>query len=473
MSPHRSLPQAPARASLRLLAVMALLTLALVAPAQAAAAPTYLVGVIVSSSAGSPLAAHQARAAEFAASALARRGVYGAPFVVDVRDDGGDPRRAEAVARELIAQGALALVCCSAPAAVERVSDLAERAGVVLLGLDGAPADGRRWTLPLRPDARTQLTAIAVHVAQEGKSALALMTLDNAFGHAAAEAFERALADAGREPVGTVRYSPTATVLTPEALWAATRAPGAVVVWGLGRDTALALDGLRRRGWLGPAYVRPETIPVGIWSRLGAAHEAPSAPPAAGDVWWQVSAAAAPISVLEALPVDHPNREAASSTSGRLSVAGLRLEPAARASVAAVDDALVLLQRAFEEVAALGAAALDCRSPACATPCSTPSSALRPAPGRRHLRRPARRYALRPLGRARDRHRSLTAATRASTRGAGRSERGGASGDAGVSRERRPGRRTGSLSGVAVDLPDEPPPGPRPRRVHRAGGPAR
>ncbi len=378
MVPSRSRFRPYALASTRLFAAAALLTFALSnlaqpgraqtalaqpalaqpagaqpAAAQPAAARSWLVGVIVSSSAGSPLGAQQARAAEFAAAALARRGVYGAPFVVDVRDDGGEPRRAEAIARELIDQGALALVCCSAPAAGERVSRLAESAGVVLLGLDGAASVERRWTLSLRPDVRTQLTAIAVHVAEEGKSALALMTLDNAFGHDAAESFERALADAGREPVGTVRYSPAATVLTPEALWAATRAPGAVVVWGLARDTALALDGLRRRGWLGPAYVRPETVPAAVWGRLSSARESPSEPPDAGDVWWQVSSAVAPVSVLEALPPDHPNREAAETVSERLSVAGVRLDPAARASVAAVDDALVLLQRAFEEVAAL------------------------------------------------------------------------------------------------------------------------
>ncbi len=352
MSPHRCL-QAPVHALARLAAATTLLTIALVGLAQPAPTPTWLVGVIVSSSAGSPLGAQQARAAEFAASALARRGVYGAPFVVDVRDDGGDPRRAEAIARELIDQGALALVCCSVPAAGARVAELAEATGVVLLGLDGVHPGDRRWTLPLRPDTRTQLTAIAVHVAEEGKHALALMTLDNAFGHDAAESFERALADAGREPVGTVRYSPSATVLTPEALWAATRAPGAVVVWGLGRDTALALDGLRRRGWLGPVYVRSETIPSAVWTRLRVAPEGPSQPPAAGDPWWQVATAAAPVSVLEVLPAEHPNRAAAAAVSERLAVAGVRLEPSARASVAAVDDALVLLQRAFEEVAAL------------------------------------------------------------------------------------------------------------------------
>ena len=353
---HRGLPR-QLRSSLCTLTT-AVVLLASLASAQTArqdatTTPEWSVGVIVSQSAGSSLGAQQARAAEIAAAALARGGVYGAPFLVDVRDDAGDPRRAAAIARELIDQGALALVCCSAPAASERVSAVAEELGVVLLGLDGGSGEPGVWTLPLRPSTRTQLTALAVHAANAGKSGLALMTLDNAFGDDAAEAFERALADAGRQPLGTVRYPPSASVLTPEALWAATRAPGAVVVWGLQADSALALEGLRRRGWFGPAYVRPETIPTGTWGRVSVSRDPPSAPPAASDIWWQVRSAAAPVSVAALLPPDHPNREQALAARERLEAAGVRVDPAALANVALVDDALVLLQRAFETVAAL------------------------------------------------------------------------------------------------------------------------
>jgi branched-chain amino acid transport system substrate-binding protein len=321
--------------------------------AQGQGQPAWVVGVIVSTSAGSPLGAQQARVAEFAAAAHSHRGVFGAQFVVDVRDDGGDPRRAEAVARSLLDQGALALVCCTTAAASERVSALADEAGVVLLALGDIAVAGR-WTLPLRADTRTQLTAVAVHAAEQGKHRLALMTIDNAFGAAAEEAFERALADAGRELAGTVRYAPSASVLTPEALWAATREPGAIVAWGLVPDTALALDGLRRRGWLGPTYVRPEALPEAIWKRLRVTETGPSAPPAPGDVWWQVRSPATPVSVALELPDEHPNRDAALAARERMEVAGVRPEPIALTSVALIDDALTLVQRAFEEVAALG-----------------------------------------------------------------------------------------------------------------------
>ena len=359
MNPDRA-PGARARLQLRPLVALAALAMACaiagtasLATAQSAEQPAWLVGAITSSSAGGPLGAEQARAAEFSAASLARQGVFGAPFTVDIRDDGGNPRRAEALARELIEAGALALVCCTTASASERVSALAEASGVVLLSLDGT-AEDRHWTFPLRPDTRTQLTAAAVFAAERGETTLALMTLDNAFGDEAADAFERALGDAGRQAAGTVRYPPSATVLTPEALWAATRVPSAVVVWGLQADTHLALDGLRRRGWLGPVHVRPEAVPAGVWSRIELTTAGPTSPPAAGDVWWQVRSAAAPVSVAALLPPEHPNQAAAIAALDRLTAAGVRPDPVTLASVARVGDALVLAQRAFEQVAALG-----------------------------------------------------------------------------------------------------------------------
>ncbi len=358
------------RLSLPTVIVVALLTtLALSSWGSTFAQPTrdgsWSVGVILSISAGSPLGAQQARLAESSASALGRAGVFGAPFVTVLRDDRGDPRQAELAARELIDEGVLALVCCTSPAASERVARLAAEAGIVMLGLDGAfsealPGAGvlgssgqQVWTLSLRSGARTQLTAVGVHAAEEGKSALALMTLDNTFGDEAAEAFERAMSDAGRQAVGTVQYSPSATVLTPEALWAATREPGAVVVWGLATDTAIALDALRRRGWFGPAYVRAESLAPGAWARLELSGAAVVTPPVPGDSWWGVRVPVAPISLAELLPPEHPNRDAALEVLAELDAAGLRLDPVERANVALVADALTLLQRAFEEAAAL------------------------------------------------------------------------------------------------------------------------
>lgn len=334
-------------------ALLALLTIA-VGGAARAAPDAWRVGVIVSSSAGSALGAQQAELARVTAQALGRSGVFGVPLVVELRDDAGDPRRAEALALELVAAGVHALVCCTTPQASERVAQLAEREGVALLALDGVPDAAAGWVLALRADARTQLTAVAVDAATLGRSTLAIMTPANAFGDASVEAFERALADAGRSLAAEVRYDPGASVLTPEALLAATSLPGAIVVWGGGADSALALEGLRRRAWLGTAYVRPEALAPTGWSRLAIGSVDPSVPAARSDAWAAVALALAPVSLAEVLLDAHPNREAALAAAQRVELAVGPVSPLRRAELALVDDALVLLQRAFEQVAALG-----------------------------------------------------------------------------------------------------------------------
>lgn len=333
------------------LVLVAVLVVALTGAASAV--DVWRIGVVVSSSAGSALGAQQAQLARVSALALADGGVFGAPFEVLLRDDGGDPRRAEALATELVAEGALALVCCTTVAASERVALLAERVGVPLLALDGATAAGT-WTYAMRADARTQLTAMAVDAGDAGRFSLALMAPDNAFGDAAAAAFERAMADTARTVAVEVRYDAGARVLTPEALLAATRQPGAIVIWGGSDDTALALDGLRRRGWFGQTYVRPEALAATAWSRLAIGGLAAASTPSGSDPWGGVSSVLAPVSMAESLPLEHPNRAAALASLGRIEAAVGAVPPLRRAELAVVDDALQLLHHAFEQVAALG-----------------------------------------------------------------------------------------------------------------------
>ena len=319
----------------------------------AAAQPTpWTVGVIVSRS--GPAAAVgtlQAHAAERFAETLGLSGVFGTPIEVEVRDDAGDPARAAALALEFAEAGAAAVVCCTTAAATLRVSGALEGAGVPLLALTDVDPSGGTWTFALAPSDRARLTAIAVDAAGEGKVALALMTLNTAFGDGAMDAFERALADAGRTVVGEARYAADATVLTPEALWIATRQPGAVVVWGLPLDLPRAIDALRRRGYEGLVYARPEAVSTAQFARARLA----GAPLRGADAWTGVRVPIAPAVLAGHLPGDHPNHAAVAAFVGR-ALAG---DPAAangpdRAALAQVDDALVWLLAAKEQVAALG-----------------------------------------------------------------------------------------------------------------------
>jgi len=324
-----------------------------------AQADGWSVGVVVSATGPyADVGRLQAFAAERAADDLGLAGVFGVPLEIHVRDDAGDPRRAVALALELVDAGALAVVCCTTPAATARVAEALEQRMTPLLALADTDLSGRRWSLALVPDDRTRLTAVAVDAAGLGKESLALMTLDTGFGDATAAALERALADAGRTLAGEARYPADAEVLTPEGLWIATREPGAVIVWGLPRDLPVALDGLRRRGYAGYVYARDLAMPAHAWPRLVLATSASDLPPSeAGDAWLGLRTSVAPATLAGQLPPSHPHAAAVDAFVGRvLGGDPAASSPAERATMARVDDALVWLLAAFEQVAALGLA---------------------------------------------------------------------------------------------------------------------
>jgi len=334
---------------------VARLLLALVAllPASAVFADGWTVGVIVSASGPHvEVGRAQAYAAERTAAALARDGVFGAPFEVLVRDDAGDPRRAEALAGELADAGALAVVCCTTPAATARVAEILDARMTPHLALAVSALTDRFWSVSLAPSDRTRLTAIAVDASGQGKASLAMMTLDSDFGAASLDAFERALADAGRSVAGEARYPADAAVLTPEGLWIATRRPGAVIVWGLPRDLPVALDGLRRRGYEGIVYARDAALPAPAWERLAPAGAHAFDP---DDAWAGLRVALSPAALAGRLPPDHPHASGVAAFVGRVLGGDPTVaSPADRATMAQIDDALVWLHAAFEQVAAIG-----------------------------------------------------------------------------------------------------------------------
>lgn len=318
----------------------------------AAQSEPWTVGVIVSlSGPASATGTLQAHAAERFAETLGRRGVFGTPILVEVRDDAGDPARAATLAADFADAGAVAVVCCTTATATARAGAALESAGVPLLALTDVDPNGTTWTFALAPGDRTRLTAIAVDAAGEGKVALALMTLATAFGDAALDAFERALADTGRSVAGEARYPADAAVLTPEALWIATRQPGAVVVWGLATDLPRAVDALRRRGYDGLVYVRPEALPSAVLARV-----LPAGVPVRGaDPWTGVRSPIAPAALGDRLPADHPHQDAITAFVGRALAGDPGASSAAeRGALALVDDALVWSLAAMEQVAALG-----------------------------------------------------------------------------------------------------------------------
>ena len=242
--------------------VVALLIMLFLSPtyaAQPAAGPAlpFTIGVIVSreGAARSAGAAQSLATAAFASRLRAHGGIFGRGVEVLLRDDAGDPRAAGRLSQELIDEGVSALVCCTTKAAAKIAASVADTAGVPLLSPAGL-SDQHYWAFGLALSDGDDLVAIVADAHRRGIWSFALMTLDNSFGSEAAEDLTALLQYAGMGLVGDVRYPPGATDLRPEALWTATRQPGAVVIWGLKDDLLVAVDGLRRRGYTGPIYAR-------------------------------------------------------------------------------------------------------------------------------------------------------------------------------------------------------------------------
>lgn len=255
---------------LRLLPLLLLL-------ASLAHAQTITIGAVVSLSGGAaPLGIAQERSLRLFESQLrAARGIYGMPVEFVILDDGSSPLTASRQVRALLETHAPhALICCTTDAASLAIVDLVEQAGVLTLALSSAeaitwPPTERFWLFSTKPNDTARIRTMVLDLADRGAQSLALMALDNSFGEAAVTALSRLLAPGGLRLVATERYRPDVTVLTPEALWVATRQPGGVLVWGAARDTGVAVDALTRRGYTGPIYVNPAVV-----TPLGSAHNA-------------------------------------------------------------------------------------------------------------------------------------------------------------------------------------------------------
>ena len=336
------------------LAIVALAIVALamgpLAWAQTPARPEpYRLTVIVSDlGAAAPRGLLERRVAEaWAARRAGLGGIYGRPLEVRVVSDAGSPARAERAASDAIETGAHALVCCSTSAATTRVAPVAALAGVPLLsptvgGTDAAAG----WQFVLAADEATQLQAVVRDAYGRGVTRLGIMTLAGPFGDTAVARLRSFLGVPELQLVAEARYPADAAVLTPEALRVATREPGTIVVWGLRDDTALAVRGLRERGWHGPVYLRAallDPLAGGLPSGLSG----------------EVRIPASPASLPGAVDPDDP---ADSWLFDARSLGDDRLESRPYLADGAIaHDALVLLGRAFEQAAGYGVDPEDLR----------------------------------------------------------------------------------------------------------------
>ena len=240
------------------------------------------VGVIVSQSG---LAAREGQAQAQAAASLDeawQNDFFAQRIDLLMRDDGSSPLAAAELTRELLESGVHALVCCTTSEALAIAAPIAQDAGVLLLSPSALPEDtlsqdalsqDNAWAFSVRPDTPALVRSALLQLSRLDRASVGLMALNTELGDEVLALLERLSVPGGAELLGTQRYRPSINVLTPEALWIATRQPGAVFVWGEDRDTRLALAALRERGFEGPVLQRPGTTPLTGSSQLISPYE--------------------------------------------------------------------------------------------------------------------------------------------------------------------------------------------------------
>lgn len=278
----------------------------------------------------------QANAVGVLAETLRREGSL---IELIIRDDASDPLRTVEAVERLIEQGVHALVCCTQEAATRGISRFVEAAQVLTLAPSPLPTEAGSWLFSVVPDERRLLQSAVLHQAAKGQRRFALMTLDNSFGSETAAALVSLMSPAANtQLVAQQRYAPNATVLTPEALWVATRLPETVFAWGLPRDTELAVGALALRGYSGDVMLNPRLL------------DAPSGvdPSALSGALLPVS----PAAVAADLPQTHVTAEATGDYFRAMAqVYGTGRIPA---NAAPVYDAVNLLRAAYDQAYTYG-----------------------------------------------------------------------------------------------------------------------
>ena len=230
------------------------------------------IGVIVSQSGLSAVAGQTQAQAAAALAARWETDFFGKRIALELQDDGSSSVAAVRLAEELLDSGIHALVCCTTEAATEAVASVAEAAGVLMLTPGPLPEENT-WAYGIRPDTATFLRSALLQLSSLGKPKIALMTLNTELGDEVLDTLSKFTVPGGAELVGTQRYRDNVNVLTPEALWIATRQPGSVLIWGTERDSSLALTALRARGFEGPVLLRPGVTVRGNSSNLISPYE--------------------------------------------------------------------------------------------------------------------------------------------------------------------------------------------------------
>jgi branched-chain amino acid transport system substrate-binding protein len=233
-----------------------------------AQAQTYKIGVILSQTGqASQTGIMQAKALDVLEAQL-RQSRFGKMIELVIRDDASLPANTLREARSLVEEeNVLALVCCTLETQNNAISDYVQNQNIITIALSTLENSSNDWLFTVKPNTQRYLQSIILHLSRRGQQSIGVMTLENGYGDTVQNALTLLIAPGGMQLSVMQRYRPDVTVLTPEALWVATRQPSSVLVWGLQQDSTLAYNALRKRGYennviLNPALLDGSTVPT-------------------------------------------------------------------------------------------------------------------------------------------------------------------------------------------------------------------
>ena len=188
-------------------------------------------------------------------------GIAGIPVEIIFLDDATETSQAVTNVRRLISENQVhAVICCTITANSLAIIDTVQEAEVPTVSMAASasiiePVEDRYWVFKTPQTDRLMITGIIEDMQAKGFTEVAFMGLDDAYGEGGLTEFQTLAEQAGISILTTERHGRNDTNLTPQALRVVSRQPEAVLIWGVDRDSALAANALRQRGYEGQIYV--------------------------------------------------------------------------------------------------------------------------------------------------------------------------------------------------------------------------
>jgi branched-chain amino acid transport system substrate-binding protein len=281
------------------IAVLAAVGLAVAAPA-AAAEPVVIGALMAVTGPASFLGAPEARTLELVAADLnARGGIDGRPVKLVIKDTGGSPEKAVAMARQLIdEEQVFAIIGPATTGETMAVKGIAEESKVLLLSCAAAEVIVNP-VLPhvfkVAPKDRDAATTLFEQMKRMKVTRIGLLSSNTGFGKAGKEQVEKLAPAAGITVVASEVYDKAATDLTAEVTKLKAAGVEAILNWSIEPAQAIVIKNARQIGFTGPIFQSHGFGNIQYARAAGAAAEGVIFP-------------ASRILVAEALPAGHPQK---------------------------------------------------------------------------------------------------------------------------------------------------------------------